>query len=63
MHDGDAIEVHDSFETVGNGDDGAVVEFGADEALHKGVGVVVDAVRKSVSARKWVLSDEVGEEE
>lgn len=43
-HD-DFVKVNDGLETVGDGDDGAVGEGGADDLLHQRVRVDVDTTR------------------
>ena len=34
LHDQDAIEIHNRFKAVGDGDDRSALEFGSDDALH-----------------------------
>ena len=46
MQHHNTVKVHDSVETVGNGDDGAITKLFADDGLDDGIGVNVDAERR-----------------
>ena len=50
IQDGHLVEIDDGLEFVGDGDDGMLGEFLADDALDEGVGGVVDACDRTGSA-------------
>ena len=59
--DRDAVEIDDSVEAVGDGDNGAVFEFFTDDGLHQGVGVDVDTCGREDRLARVTKGEEVRE--